>query len=229
MSRRIATVFALAASATFVAPAAADRECFDNICKMPEVIEAPAAPAAPAEPVEASQSTDTAPQTTEQRPSAPEPIRPHMVVDQLPRPALKPSPYRPVEPMTDKSMRDIVREVSREAPNGPVEVVGRRYAAVEQQTYAANSHPTQPGAGVVVVVPGVQYGADGVGLEQGRQDSSWELCQSDRRSRGRCGPYNYQPFGAYGYRPLGDYRQYRPAPSYVYVPDARVITIDTSD
>jgi hypothetical protein len=227
MSRRIATVFALAASATFIAPAAADRECFDNICKMPEVIEAPAAPA---EPAEAPQLAEPAPQTTEQRPSAPEPTRPQMVVDQLPRPALKPSPYRPVEQMTDKSMREIVREVSREAPNGPVEVVGRRYAGVEQQqTYAANSYPAQPGAGVVVVVPGVQYGADGIGLQQGRQDSSWELCQSDRRGRGRCGPYNYQPFGAYGYRPLGDYRQYRSAPSYVYVPDAKVITIDSLD
>jgi hypothetical protein len=82
---------------------------------------------------------------------------------------------------------------------------------------------------VVVVVPGAQYGEDGVALLQGRQDSSWELCQSDRRGKGRCGPYNYQPYGANGYRPLGSYRQYRSAPAYVYVPDAKIITIESTD
>jgi hypothetical protein len=35
-----------------------------------------------------------------------------------------------------------------------------------------------------------------------------------------------QPYGAYGYRPLGSYRAYRSSPGYVYVPDAKVISID---
>jgi hypothetical protein len=35
-----------------------------------------------------------------------------------------------------------------------------------------------------------------------------------------------QPYGAYGYRPLGSYRAYRSSPGYVYVPDAKIISID---
>ncbi len=58
MSRRIVYAFALAGCAVFVVPAAADRECFESSCRMPEVLEAqesqpdalvePAAAAAPA-------------------------------------------------------------------------------------------------------------------------------------------------------------------------------------
>ena len=42
-------------------------------------------------------------------------------------------------------------------------------------------------------------------------------------------PYNYQPYGAYGYRPLGSYRPQHAAPAYVYVPDAKIITVDVSN
>jgi hypothetical protein len=226
MSRRIAYLFAAAVSVMFVAPAVADRECFDNTCKMPEVTEAPDAPAQAVEETEVaketSQSKETAPiketpTNAERLPPAPEPIRPRMVVDELPRPALKPSPYRPAETEWGKSVREAVQTVGE-----PIEVISR---GVQQQIYAAAPHSLQPGAGVMVVVPGAQYGADGIVPLQGPQDSSWELCQSDRRDR-RCGPSNYQPFGAYGYRPLGDYRRHRSAPGYVYVPDAKVIVID---
>jgi hypothetical protein len=219
MSRRIAYLFAAAVTTMFTAPAAADRECFDSSCKMPEVIEAPETPAQAAEETEVAKETPQVketPQQAERLPAPPEPIRPRMVVDELPRPALKPSPYRAVEAEWGKSVRDATQSVGE-----PVEVVSR---GIQRHAYAAAS--LQPGAGVVVVVPGAQYGADGFAALQGPQDSSWELCQSDRRRDRRCGPYNYQPFGVYGYRPLGDYRSHQAAPSHVYVPGAKVITID---
>ena len=108
-------------------------------------------------------------------------------------------------------------------------MVSRRYAPAEpQRTYMVNPHVAQPGAGVVIVAPGAQYGEDGIVIANARQDSSWQLCQVDRPGPGhnRCNQYNYQPYGAYGYRPLGSYRAYRSSPGYVYVPDAKVISID---
>jgi len=104
--------------------------------------------------------------------------------------------------------------------------MNRQYGNAGRATYATSSY-AQPNAGVMV--PGVQYGADGVGLAQGRQDSSWELCQTNRRGDGRCTPYNYQPYGAYGYRPLGVYRPHQSTPAQVYVPDAKIITMDSND
>jgi hypothetical protein len=71
----------------------------------------------------------------------------------------------------------------------PVEVVGRRYAPAEpQRTYAVNPQVMQPSAGVVIVAPGAQYGEDGIAIVNGRQDSSWQLCQVDRPGAGhnRC-------------------------------------------
>ncbi len=83
-----------------------------------------------------------------------------------------------------------------------------------------------PSAGVVVVVPGVQYGADGIGLVEGRENSAWQLCQSDWPTEGRCTPYNYQPYGPYGYRPLGTYYRPQPvAPAYIYVPSAKSVPV----
>ena len=120
------------------------------------------------------------------------------------------------------------RETTR-APVRPVEVVsgGPHYSVEPSPSYPTALVPSYPGGGVVVVVPGVQYGEDGVALLQGRQDSSWQLCQPDRHDRhALCGPYSYQPYGASGYRPYGSFRQYRVAPAYVYVPDARILTID---
>lgn len=227
MSRRIALVIAVAAGTAFVAPAAADRECFDNTCRMPEVIEAPETPPAAAEEPKAVVEAAPAAASAEPSPASPGPTQPQMAVDALPKPPLEPLAKRPVEPAQP------VRQASQppryyEAASEPVDVVGgRQYAAVETApTYSPHQAQSYPGAGIVVVVPGVQYGADGVGLEQSRQDSAWKLCQTDRGERGRCTPYNYQPFGPYGYRPLGSYRTQPSGPSYVYVPGAKVITIE---
>ena len=233
MSRRIAYVFAIAGCAAFVAPASADRECFDNICRMPEVIEAPDAAEQPEQP-----NVDAVPPAVaERRSPSPLPIVPQMAVDALPRPGLEPLARRSGDLASFRSAapapapRQGVRQLSAPAgePSRAVEVVNQSPSySVEQSTYAANALPSQRGSGVIVVVPVVQYGQDGVALLQGRQDSSWQLCQSDRRDRnaGQCGPYSYQPYGAHGYRPYGSYRQYRSAPAYVYVPNARIVTID---
>jgi hypothetical protein len=174
-----------------------------------------------------------------------------MRVDDLPRPALRPLSQRPVEVTAETPQENLqekprhktaekpVRKPARHAPHPvieepiqqsePLEVVSRRYAPAEpQRTYAINPHVVQPSAGVIIVAPGAQYGEDGIAVANGRQDSSWQLCQVDRPGPGhnRCIQYNYQPYGASGYRPLGSYRAYCSSPSYVYVPDAKVITID---
>lgn len=239
MSRRIAYLFAVAACATLAAPAGADPECFDGVCRMmPQVIEPPQPVAqaveevAPAAPEPQGVVKQDMPAEMLRAHPAPETIRPQMRVDDLPRPAL---PQRPVDtahqkpalhPVKPKPARAVVRHapppaVAVEEPAEPVEVVSRRYAP-EPRVYAA--HPAVPHAGIVVVAPGAQYGEDGIAVANAPQDQSWRLCQGSARSR--CIQYNYQPYGAYGYRPLGTYRAYRQAPSYVYVPDAKVITVD---
>jgi hypothetical protein len=81
------------------------------------------------------------------------------------------------------------------------------------------------GAGILVVVPGIQYGGDGIHLLEGRQNSAWQLCQRDRPIDGRCTAYNYQPYGHYGYRPLGTYRPQPVTPIHVYVPSAKIVPI----
>ncbi len=250
MSRRIAYLFATAGCLTFVAPAGADPECFDGVCRMPEVMELPLASAAAPTPADEPGVGGAASQPASEQPRlgpAPEPVRPQMRVDDLPRPALRRLPQRPVEKeiaaetpqVFEKPRHRTAEKPVRHAPHPvieepiqqsePVEVVSRRYAPAEpQRTYAVNPQVMQPSAGVVIVAPGAQYGEDGIAIVNGRQDSSWQLCQVDRPGAGhnRCIQYNYQPYGASGYRPLGSYRAYRSSPSYVYVPDAKVITID---
>ncbi len=159
MSRRIAYVFVFSVCAVIAAPASADRECFDNTCRMPEVIEPPEAPAATPEITAVASGAERSPaqQPVSAQPASPQSISPQMIVDQMSRPALRPSPHRPVDTASDKPVRQEPRRA--EVSNEPVEVVNRRYVAAEP--YA--NYPTQPGAGIVVVVPGVQYGADGVG------------------------------------------------------------------
>lgn len=216
MTRRIAFVLAIAAGAAFTAPASADRECFDNSCRMPEVLEAPeAAPQATEEPVTAQPAAAAA----AKREPAPGPVQPQMVVDQLP--THEPLAKRPL-PQQTKLVRQAERQL--ESADEPVEIVAnRQYAAAP--SYAPHHAQPYPGAGIVVVVPGVQYGANGVGLEQSRQDPSWRLCQTDRPNRA-CTPYNYQPYGAYGYRPMGDYRAQPSAPVVSHQPGAKVIVVE---
>ena len=212
MSRRIAYVFAVAACAAFAAPASADRECFDNTCRMPEVIEPPEAPRRDAgddgrSPAVRNAALRSSPSV--RCPPAPQSISPQMIVDQLPRPALRPSPHRPVEPASAQAGAS-GRHGAPSVSNEPVEVVNRRYAGGRTPCELSDA----AGAGMSSwSSPGVQYGADGVGDGKARQNPSWELCQRDRRDDGRCSPYNYQPYGAYGYRPLGTYRPQRAAPA----------------
>ena len=222
MSRRIVYLFAVAACATLAAPAGADPECFDGVCRMPEVIEPPEAPAIAAEEPSVASATPQ-PAEPQRLGPAPEPIRPQMRVDDLPRPALRPLPQRPIEQA--KSKPELARQAPGavvDQPSEPVEVVSRRY---ELPAYATSPQYVQPNAGVVIVAPGAQYGEDGIAIANAPQDSSWRLCQG-AGPHGRCIQYNYQPYGVYGYRPLGSYRAYRPSPGYVYVPDAKVITLD---
>ena len=246
MSRRIVYVFAVAGCAVFAFPASADRECFDNTCRMPEVIETPEPTAeaivepAVADPAPArnSQAAATAPQRVEPQSAAPraasasaavperpaaasEAVRPQMVVDQLPRPALKPLPFAPHEPVRQPSL-PATRQA--EAPREPVDVSHRTYASAEP-AHAARTY-VQPQAAVIVVTPGYSYGGDGVVMAHKPHDPSWKLCQGEGGRREQtCSPYQYHAFGEHGYRPLGAYRAQRVAPAYVYVPDARIITI----
>jgi hypothetical protein len=267
--RRIVSLFAVIACATIAAPAGADPECFDGVCRMPEVIEAPEPSAAQAS-AAPEETAPPAPQQVVSQPAAPlqavvppavtqqaaqpvspehphpaisqrlgpppEPIRPQMRVDDHPRPGSAPKPGRAIQPAIEYVAEQPVKQPRRAAappavqPDEPIEVVSRRYGTAEPpQVYAPRPvYHVQPSAGVVVVAPGAQYGADGIAVANARQDSSWHLCQVDRPgyAHNRCMQYNYQPYGAYGYRPLGSYREYKQSPSYVYVPDAKVITID---
>ncbi len=236
MSRRIAYVFAIAGCALFVVPASADRECFENTCRMPEVIETPDAPAVAAEQAVITDATRTAaPPPASPVPAhaaasvpPPAPIRPQMVVDQFPPPALKPLPFAPHEPVR-QAKRQPTRQAETpkvrqaDAPQEPVEVANRAYST--EQAYAAPSY-VQPSANVIVVTPGYSYGDDGVVMAHKRNDPSWKLCQTERSRRDdTCSPYQYHAYGEHGYRPLGAYRVQRSAPAYVYIPDAKIVTI----
>ena len=68
MSRRIAYLFATAGCLTFVAPAGADPECFDGVCRMPEVIELPQASAAAPAPADEPSVAGAAPQQASEQP-----------------------------------------------------------------------------------------------------------------------------------------------------------------
>lgn len=220
MTRRIAFVLAMAAGTVFTAPASADRECFDNSCRMPEVLEAPEAPPQPVEEPATAQAAPSQPALPPQATSGP--VQPQMIVDALP--THEPLAKRPL-PHHVKTVRHASRQ--HESLDDTVDVVaGRQYAAAQPTPgYSPHRAEPYPGAGIVVVVPGVQYGANGVGLEQSRQDPSWRLCQTDRPGR-PCTPYNYQPYGAYGYRPMGDYRAATSAPAVVHQPGAKVIVVE---
>jgi hypothetical protein len=101
MSRRIA-FWALAAAALLTAaPAEADRECFENTCRMPDVVEPPPQPMAASEPADTAASADA----VAERESAVEPgdgahaqaagtVQPQMVVDPAPRKRVQKPPPR---------------------------------------------------------------------------------------------------------------------------------------
>ena len=103
----------------------------------------------------------------------------------------------------------------------------RSQTILELSSPALQSIPNRPasGAGIFVVVPGLQYGEDGIHLLEGRQNSAWQFCQLDWPRDGRCTLYNYEPYGRYGYRPLGTYRSQRVTPIQIYVPSAKIVPV----
>ena len=108
MSRRIA-IWALAATAVLIAAEAkADRECFENSCRMPEVVDPPppppspqaADPAARPEPApapEPARAPEPAPPPAPMRVQAAEPPLPPMMIEPPPRRAMQPAERREVE------------------------------------------------------------------------------------------------------------------------------------
>jgi hypothetical protein len=128
MSRRIATAFALAACAVVITPALADRECFDNSCRMPDVtdqptevvevapnvvlpspdidtppaiVEEPRAAAAPAPVTAPPTATPGRPLPRIAEPRVPRPVPPIKRYEQSP-PAPRHQPPRYAEPKTQR-------------------------------------------------------------------------------------------------------------------------------
>jgi hypothetical protein len=248
MSRRIAYWILAAAAVLTAAPAYADRECFEDSCRMPDVIEPPPPSAAqPASLPEQDQSakaetssaaaTIAAPENGTARTPSPGGIYPQMTVDQAPR-RPKAAPRRNVDigpgRRYDAAPARATASVAIPAPvaAAPAEAPTRprvRPMVVSAPTYGEERAP----AGAAVIgVPATLYADDGVVAAY--PDPSWKLCQIDERGTGairyyRCGPYSYHPYGAHGYRPYGSYRAYRSTPAYVIAPNAKIISIQTED
>ena len=205
MSRRI--IFCvLAAAATLIATqASADRECFENSCRLPDVVEAPAQ-AAPSPKVEETATPET---------GALAPM------------AADPTPRR--SPRTSSEARVPARVTSA----APATVRAERVPA-PASAYDVSQSPA-PAAAVVIAAPGIIYPDVGAvpAYPYQQHDPAWKLCQGEQRDRGHgtydCGPYSYHPYGTYGYRPNGTYHAYRSAPAYVIAPDAKIISVDTND
>ena len=240
MSRRIttfATSFFLASCAALIAgPAAADRECYDQSCRMPDVVEPPrpadeqVANEPAANQPAASEPTGVVdvvpPQIIEARPPAPERVRPQMVVD--PAPHYQHQPRYSVD--AGPRRQQATRRVERSYDGGPVKIVnqGPTYSGLSGgPVYIVNQGPTFGGPGVwpvyrdaeVAVVPAYPH-----------DTPAWKLCQTDQRYRKHhayCGPHNYHPYGAHGYRRYGTYGGQRGGVNVVYTaPSARIIQVE---
>jgi hypothetical protein len=252
MSRRI-TFCVLAATATLIATqAVADRECFENSCRLPSVAEAPApqapkAAAATAAAADANaksdhrsdhksdQATAKAPATAAQPPvGAPAGVRPQVVAS--------PAKSVPLQPLPrDAAHADAQNALARQpAQRHNVEpIAGQMTGTVGVTNWPARAHVVRRhsarGGRVVVAVPGTIYPDGNVvpSYPYLQPDPSWQLCQVDegrRRHRSYdCGPYSYHPYGVYGHRPNGTYGGYRRTPAYVLAPNAKIITIEPAD
>jgi hypothetical protein len=224
MSRRI--TFALAACAVLIAaPAAADRECYDQSCRMPDVVDPPK----PVEQPLASDTTgvvDAVPPAIVERAPVPTRARPQMVVDPAPR-----YQYEPRYSVDAGPRRSAPRTVEE---HGAVKVVnqGPTFSVSHGPVYVVNQGPTFSGldpapvrhAHGVVVVPAYPYV---------HHDPAWQVCQMDQRARAHhafCGPHSYHPYGAHGYRPYGTYRAHQGGVGVVYTaPSARIVQVDADD
>lgn len=153
MSRRI-TVFVLAAAAALiVTEARADRECFENSCRLPDVIEPP--PPVPAPAAEDSQAAAYR--------SAPEPV-PEPVVHREPNPVRhvkKAAPREPVllAPAYPKTQPAPVAALPVRAAVLPSTPRPERVPAAER-AYAANRGGT--GGALILNVPAAGYPTDGI-------------------------------------------------------------------
>jgi len=257
MSRRI-TFFALAISATLIATqASADRECFEDSCRLFEITEpttsslppaadsrraaAPSAAAAVAPPagaanaaVEASAATPTLtparalPQVVE----TPQVASAKAIAAPVPRP--------PVQSFADHEPARLAPRSLKPAP-APVRVtdaVPEDEARAEQALPptappAVTYRPRRAAAPAVVAGIGAVYAEDDVVrvYPNPRHDPAWKICQLDQREsdQRRCGAYSYHPYGANGYRPYGTYAEGQGRQVYMIAPSAKIISIDSDD
>jgi hypothetical protein len=245
MSRRIAVIFAAAVgTAIAVIPAHADRECFGGICRMPDVADPPAEP-----PV----ATAVKPAQVDTRSSTP--VEPRAAVPAARRPQAMDAAAPPAKPaqaaqqtVPPRFIIDEELQMSRPIRHSARNAERSRQVLASQQTpsyvesepdYAIQQGPvhntTPPTSSLMIVGAPTHYGDDGILPAHPNMypDPTWKLCQIDDDPQGQryyhCGPYSYHPYGAHGYRPLGTYKPYRPAPIYVYAPDARIISLKGAD
>jgi hypothetical protein len=253
MSRRIAYCILAAAAVLTAAPAQADRECFENSCRMPDVVEPPPPAAAQSAPLpdpddgargarasgaEAGGAPDPAAAATTgtARAQSPGGIYPQMIVDHGTRkPKAAPrAPARAVQRYPDSAPTPVAAPPAlAPAAVAAVPAVATAHPRMRPVVVSAPTYvETAPKAAAAVIgVPAAIYADDGVVAAY--PDPSWKLCQIDepgvRPRYYRCGPYSYHPYGEHGYRPYGSYRSYRSAPAYVVAPNAKIISIQTED
>ena len=213
MSRRI-FFFVLATSAALIAsPALADRECFENSCRLPSAVEAPPQPE-PAQEPQASAAPD---------------VQPELAA--VPRKLLPPVVQAKAQPVAPSPVAVVEERDGGEATRSAVTRVAPGYARAERVAGYGMSHDAAPGGAAAVEVPGAVYSpAPAPFYPYAEPDGAWRSCQSEQQ-RGvvYCGPTSYHPYGAYGYRPNGTYAAYRSPPIYAVAPDAKIITIEPND
>lgn len=165
MSRRIAIFFLLAATTALTATQArADRECFENSCRLPGVVEPPP----PSPPAATAEHSQAAVYDTGAEHSA-EPAVHHPVPKPVPYVAKAPAPTKVVR--GDTPPKPPVREIApvaearpvREATPAPQPVSYPRpaqRAPAAERSYAANERAARSGA-LILNVP-APYATEGV-------------------------------------------------------------------
>lgn len=163
MSRRI-TVFVLAATASLIATQAhADRECFENSCRLPEVVEPPP-PAAPAS-VAAEDSQASANRAVHElsaEAADQPPAKPARRIEKVaaPREPIRPAPsYPKVNPIPVRETSP-VREATPQRQLLPEPASYPRPARVPPMERA---YANQRSGARIIEVPAPVYGSEGVG------------------------------------------------------------------
>jgi len=214
MSRRI-TMFAIAASAALIGTQArADRECFENSCRLPEVIEpsppvpdeaAPPKPAAPAADSHASVSR---------------------IVHELPaEPSIRHPLPEPMQKAEDKT-EDQPREPARSAPR-PRKVA----SAPARQVAAHHEAATTP---VRVSEVRVAPAEDRPALAPERNHGDRRYATGERAFGSgaliiNVPPASYATDGLAAVRPYVFYSEPHAPRLYVLAPNAKIISVDDSN